>query len=762
MKAREIGMAGKECRIVFTTFNGEETSLVTDAGVTLLAAAREAGVAIDAPCGGGGTCGKCRVKLVTGEVGSVRGRHISEDDFAAGYRLACECEIVADAGIFVPESALAWQSRIRVDDTGSAAARAKTERILKEFPPDGDGAGSRVVCVKANLSAPELDDPEADRERLLSAVGADSISLYALRKLPVILRANNFSVYCLIRGSATDNICGYADDVCGYADDVCGHADDTPEETDRTRLCEKALPVDIIMEGADRIRVNEKNPSAGTIIEETNCTRVYEKAPSFGTIIDVDAKPIRPTGLAIDIGTTTVSALLADLSSGEIISAGSAGNGQIRYGADVINRLVEGARSGGPDRLRRTIADDCLIPLIKDVSAAANIDCGSVARVSIAGNTTMIHLLLGVFGNNIRMEPYVPAFFATGALSGADIGIGVNPNAEVTISPSVGSYVGGDITAGTLASGIYKGEENALFIDLGTNGEIVLAGDGFLMSCACSAGPAFEGGDMNCGMRATDGAVEAVVIDETNMEPTLTVIGDTAPAGICGSGFIDFISELFRCGIIDARGKFIRSGERVKEDDWGSGYYVVAPPGETAGREIIITEPDIDNFIRAKGSVFSAIRTMLELTGMTADDLEHVYIAGGIGSAIDIGSAISIGMLPALPADKYEYIGNTSLAGAYATLLSREARAKLAGIQRSMTYIELSAHPGYMDEFIAACFLPHTDASLFAMTAVTGVTDTTVATVATGAIKTTDTIGGGETAEATGIETAAGKPEGAA
>ncbi|MDR1043203.1 MAG: ASKHA domain-containing protein [Clostridiales Family XIII bacterium] len=702
-------MAEKECLVVFKTFDGAVTSVATHVGVTLLAAAREAGVAIDAPCGGGGTCGKCRVRLLAGEVGSERGRHISEDDFAAGYRLACECEVLSDAEIFVPESALAWQSRIRVDEADGAAARVKTKHILKEFPPDGDGAGSRVVCVKTDLSAPELDDPEADRERLLRAAGADDVSLHALRKLPVILRENNFSVYCLIRDSATDSICGHA---------------------------------------------------AGTIIEETICTRVYEKAPSFGTIIDVDAKPIRPLGIAIDIGTTTVSILLTDLSSGEILSAGSAGNGQIRYGADVINRLVEGARPGGSERLRRAITDDCLVPLIRDVSAAADIDPGNIARVSIAGNTTMIHLLLGVFGNNIRMEPYVPAFFAPGALRGADLGIGVNPDAVVTVSPSVGSYVGGDITAGVLASGIYKGKGNALFIDLGTNGEIVLAGDGFLMSCACSAGPAFEGGDMNCGMRATDGAVEAVVIDEASMTPELSVIGDAAPAGICGSGFIDFISELFRCGIIDARGKFIRSGERVREDDWGSGYYVVATSRETAGREIVITEPDIDNFIRAKGSVFSAIRTMLELTGMVAGDLTHVYIAGGIGSAIDIGSAISIGMLPALPVDKYEYIGNTSLAGAYATLLSGQARATLAEIHGSMTYIELSAHPGYMDEFIAACFLPHTDASLFATADADGAGNANSVTDATGADGATDTT---HATGADGVRDAAGaacKPKG--
>jgi uncharacterized 2Fe-2S/4Fe-4S cluster protein (DUF4445 family) len=227
------------------------------------------------------------------------------------------------------------------------------------------------------------------------------------------------------------------------------------------------------------------------------------------------------------------------------------------------------------------------------------------------------------------------------------------------------------------------------------------------MSCACSAGPAFEGGDMSCGMRATDGAIEAVTLDAETMEPALTVIGGIEPVGICGSGLIDLIGELFRCRVIDARGKFIREGERVRADEWDGRYFVVS-------KGVVITETDIDNFIRAKGSVFSALRTMLGLTGMEPADIDNFYIAGGIGSAINIASAVRIGMLPALPGERYAYIGNTSLAGAYCALLSADARSGLAEIAGSMTYIELSAHPGYMDEFIAACFLPHTDAALFA------------------------------------------------
>jgi uncharacterized 2Fe-2S/4Fe-4S cluster protein (DUF4445 family) len=253
---------------------------------------------------------------------------------------------------------------------------------------------------------------------------------------------------------------------------------------------------------------------------------------------------------------------------------------------------------------------------------------------------------------------------------------------------------------------IFKKETFSLFIDLGTNGELVFGNGEFLMTCACSAGPAFEGGDISCGMRATDGAVEACSIDEETMEPTLTVIGNGEPQGLCGSGLIDMIGELFRCGIIDARGKLVREGKRISRDEYGVGIYTIA-------QDLTITEADIDNFIRAKGAIFSAIRTMLTMLDFTMETIENVYIAGGIGSGINVERAIRIGMLPNLPPECYHYIGNTSLYGAYAMTVSRGAAGKVAEIAHGMTYLELSAHPSYMDEFIAACFLPHTNGSLF-------------------------------------------------
>ena len=310
----------------------------------------------------------------------------------------------------------------------------------------------------------------------------------------------------------------------------------------------------------------------------------------------------------------------------------------------------------------------------------------------------------------------MPSFFHWNGLLAGDLKLPANPLAPVLIAPNIGSYVGGDITVGTLASCMWDRDEMSLFIDLGTNGELVFGNRDFLMSCACSAGPAFEGGDISCGMRATDGAVEAVTIDKETMEPKLSIIGDEGQkcVGICGSGIIDLISELFRCGIINAKGLFVREGSRVRRDHHGMGRFVIADESESeTGREVSLNEVDIDNFIRAKGAIFSAIETLLNSVDMTMDMIDAVYVAGGIGSGINMKNAVNIGMFPDVDLQKFHYIGNSSLSGSYAMVLSDEAIQKTAEVASNMTYLELSTHPGYMDSFVAACFLPHTNAQLF-------------------------------------------------
>ena len=425
---------------------------------------------------------------------------------------------------------------------------------------------------------------------------------------------------------------------------------------------------------------------------------------------------VRLCGLAVDIGTTSVAALLIDMTTGRILSKASAGNGQIRYGADVINRIIEQTKPGGTKKLQDAIIVETLNPLITQMCRSAGVRSRCIYRMSVASNTTMNHLLCGVYSDPVRMEPYIPTFFETNTLHAQDLGIHIYPRANIIMAPNIGSYVGGDITAGTFVSGIWRRSAMSLFIDLGTNGELVFGNEEFMMSCACSAGPAFEGGDISCGMRATDGAIEAVVIDKETMEPSCRIVGEkgTKPVGVCGSGIIDLISELFRCGIIDPKGKFVREGKRIRHDQYGMGSYVIFYREETSLiRDIEINEVDIDNFMRAKGAIFSAICVMLNSLGFTADVIDDIYVAGGIGSGINMQNAVYIGMFPDISTDKFHYIGNSSLCGAYAMLLSAQAEKKIQDIAHNMTYLELSNEPTYMDEFVASCFLPHTDAGLF-------------------------------------------------
>ena len=644
----------EQYKVLFRVEGGEDVSIFAFFGESLLDAAKRANLALDAPCAGNGTCGKCRVKLLAGTVKSEPDRHISPQEFAEGHRLACTSIVASDIAVQVSGMALAYQDRIKVSGRGVVRERNIFRSLQKELHAMGLEKDSGLELVTVNLESPENGDGTADRERLLRKIAEQTglaqkdigFSLYALRRLPVILREADFSLVCVVRREA----------------------------------------------------------GANTGLTVMNVFAVDDESP-----------PVI-AGMAIDIGTTTVSALMVDLLSGEILTMGSAGNGQIRYGADVISRIIESARPGGLERLRSAVTEECVAPLIRDMSNTAWIRPENIYRVAVAGNTTMTHLFMGINPEYLRLEPYVPAFFESGPLKSADLNLGVHPDADVLIAPAIGSYVGGDITAGVFASMIFKKETLSLFVDLGTNGELVLGNAEFMMSCACSAGPAFEGGDISCGMRATDGAIEACHVNKDTLEPAIMIVGavDQKPVGICGSGLIDLIGELFRCGIINAKGKFIKEGRRIRRDEWGIASYVAAFAKDTAnGRDVVLSEPDIDNFIRAKGAIFSAIRTMLAVLDFDVSAIEDVYVAGGIGGGINMRQAIRIGMLPNLPVKKYHYIGNSSMHGAFAMLTARRAGEMVTEIGRGITYLELSSHPGYMDEFVAACFLPHTNGALF-------------------------------------------------
>ena len=633
-------------KITFQIENSTPVIIEGNPGDNLLELARRANVAIDAPCSGNGSCGKCRVKLIEGELETIPSRHISEEEYSQGWRLSCNCKVVGDVTVLVPDIASAYQSRMKTADLSSPKEIAIFTACQEDLKDAGIEFTNDCRAVVLTLAEPTLDDTMPDNERLTWAIqaelGVEKVKLpyYVMAKLAHTLRTYNY------------NVCvkGRLEGECFVCMDICA-----PEDT-------------------------------------------------------------RLVGCAIDIGTTTVTMVLCDLETGEILAKGSSGNGQIRYGADVINRIIESTRAGGRKKLQDAILKETLVPIIANLCKSAKIDCPAILRLTIGANTTMNHLLLGVDADPVRMEPYIPSFFGWEDLTAGDLKLPANPLAKIAIAPNIGSYVGGDITAGTLAASFWDKEEMSLFIDLGTNGELVFGNSDFLMSCACSAGPAFEGGDISCGMRATDGAVEACLIDADTMEPTLTVVGEAGqkPVGICGSGIIDIIAELFRCKIINAKGLFVREGRRVKRDQYGMGRYVLAEADESeTGREISINEVDIDNFIRAKGAIYSAIDTMLSSVDMPVEAIETVYVAGGIGSGINMKNAVAIGMFPDVELEKYKYIGNSSLTGAYAMTVSSQAQEKCAELAANMTYLELSTYPGYMDSFVAACFLPHTDAWRF-------------------------------------------------
>ena len=634
-------------KVTFKFESGEGVEAFAASGENLLEVARKTIVAIDAPCSGNAACGKCRVKLLSGALDSQKTRHISDEEYASGWRLACVSKVIEDVEIMVPDIASAYKSRMKAADLSSPQEIKIFEDAKRDLQEAGLELKNSLSLIPVEMTAPTLDDTMPDVERLERAVAAATgikrvrIPYSVLKELPDKLRQYEFQVQCVVRCTSRDV----------FVYDIYGK-------------------------------------------EET----------------------VRAGGLVVDIGTTTVSALIIDMLNGDILAKATTGNGQIRYGADVINRIIESRKPGGQKKLQDAVIKETINPLIHTMCRTSGLKTSQIYRMSVGANTTMNHLFTGINAEPLRTEPYIPAFFKTNAVFANDLGIDINPDAHIIIAPNVGSYVGGDITAGTLTSMIWNKPELSVFIDLGTNGEIVFGNQDFLMSCACSAGPAFEGGDISCGMRATDGAIEACTIDPVTMEPTFHVIGEEGqkPVGLCGSGIIDVISELFRCNMISPKGKFIREGKRIRHDNYGMGSYVLAFQ-EDAGsvKDVEINEVDIDNFIRAKGAIFSGIQTLISSLDFDVSMVDNVYVAGGIGSGINMKNAVGIGMLPDIPLEKFHYIGNSSLSGSYAMLLSAEAERKVYELARSITYVELSTTPGYMDEFVAACFIPHTNTALF-------------------------------------------------
>ncbi len=632
-----------EHKIKFLPHNRD---IAVQEGASLIRAAMEAGVHINASCGGEGVCGKCRVIVESGEVAGGFSQQLSPADRAKGVRLACRSTITQDVVVRVPV-----ESTIDASVLGQGYVPRHTARIrqmdlndLKEqglfLPP--------VEKIYIELPEPDNQDHLPDVTRLVSHLKLHhdehrlTVSLPVIRKLPDVLRKDGFRVTATLARPVMES---------GKTEIINVQSGDTTE---------------------------------------------------------------RNFAIAMDIGTTTVYGQLIDLKSGQVLSEHGEFNGQISYGEDVISRIVFAEKEGGLERLHKVVAKT-INTIIGKIIRRAKVDPDDIAAITLAGNTTMTQLLLQVNPRYIRRSPYVPASTLYPPIRAVDIGLDLRDHVTALVYPAVSSYVGGDIVAGVMGSGMYLDDRLTLFMDIGTNAEIVVGNRDWLACAACSAGPAFEGGGIKFGMRAAKGAIEDFSLDPATWEPMLMTIGNLRPKGICGSGLIIMTAVMFELGLINNLGKFNRdlATKRIREDN-GVWEYVLAWAAETQiDRDIALTEIDIENLIRAKGAIFSGCMTLLTEVGMGMQDIDRIILAGGFGSYVDLEKAITIGLLPEIDAEKVTFIGNSSLLGAKMSSLTNRIRKDVVEVTRSMTNFELSETPSYMDNYVAALFLPHTDLAQF-------------------------------------------------
>ncbi len=628
------------------TFLPHNISIDVPAGTSIIQAALDAGVHINASCGGEGVCGKCRVRIEAGSVEGGVSEKLSAEEVRGGYRLACRSMVTGDAAVRIPV-----ESTIDAGVLNRPASPRRTARV-REFNFDElKEHGLFLAPVEKKyleIPPPSLQDNLPDLTRLIGFLTLQhgehrlEADLRVIRKIPEVLRQDNFRVTATL-----------------------------------------VRPV-----------------------REDGKTRIINLQPG-----DTSERSV---AIAMDIGTTTVYGQVIDLITGAVRAEHAEFNGQISYGEDVITRIVYAEKPGGLERIQEVVVGT-INKILRKIIRRSEVDPEDISTITLAGNTTMTQLLLKIDPRCIRRAPYVPAASIFPPIKARDLGMELGDHVTALVYPCVSSYVGGDIVAGVMGSGIYRSEELTLFLDVGTNAEIVIGNKDWLACAACSAGPAFEGGGLKFGMRAAKGAIEDFSLDPGTLEPMILTIGKVRPKGICGSGLINMVAVMFEMGVIDSLGKFDPTLEtpRIRKTEGGR-EFVVAWKAETQiDRDITISEIDIENLIRAKGAIYSGCMTLLAEVGLDVGDIQRIILAGGFGSFVDLAKAMTIGLLPEVDPDRVIYLGNGSLLGAKMSSLTNRIRRDVAAVVRKMTNFELSDTASYMDNYIAALFLPHTDINRF-------------------------------------------------
>lgn len=633
------------------TFYPDNKTVEVNSAVTILSAAITAGLNLNSSCGGDGVCGRCRVILKKGQVLSLPTGRLSAEDRKKGCYLACLCVAQSDLEIEIP-----------------AQSRLDSDTITKD--------DAYMLRLKGIFTEPE------DTDRGESILG-ENIFVHS----PLASK--------LYLGLPRPNL------------------DDKISDLERIyRQIRSLQDISVLQTGLANIR------RLGELLRHSDWKVTVTLGKRNGTTEIVMIEPgdtsKRNFGFAFDIGTTTICGQLIDLNQKKVLGTKAAYNKQSSYGSDIISRIIFAQEADGLEKLHHAVIDEMNI-MVQELIRENNVDLNDVTCCLCAGNTTMIHLLLRVDPTYIRREPYAPTANFVPVVRAYEAGIKINPRGLLACVPGIASYVGGDITAGVLACGMYKTDKLSLLIDIGTNGEIVLGSKDWMVAAAASAGPAFEGSGVTSGMRAAKGAIQKVTIDPQSFELKYSTIMDAAAVGICGSGYIDAIAQLLRLGIIDRSGKFNPdfSHERIKLGEYGREFVIAFSSQAASSIDLVINEMDIENLKRAKAAIYAASSMLVRHMGLSLNDLERVYIGGGFGTYVDMSNAISIGLLPDLPRERFVFVGNSSLVGAREILLSHEAIIEAEEIARKITYFELSVEPNYMDEYMSALFFPHTDLSKF-------------------------------------------------
>lgn len=413
---------------------------------------------------------------------------------------------------------------------------------------------------------------------------------------------------------------------------------------------------------------------------------------------------------AIDVGTSTIVAHLLNATELSTVDAEACFNSQSIYGREVTARIISSEKRGY-EHLQEALVGD-INRLVLTLAQRNNVSLRNINAVICSGNTVMMHLLLGLPANNIRRNPFIAASLQPPPFRAAEVGIQINPRGLLFSVPGISAWVGGDLTAGILATGMQEYDGIAMLMDIGTNGEIILGNKDWLMACSASTGPALEGASVECGMMAEQGAIERIYIEDGRIR--WKVIGNVAPAGFCGSGIIDLIAVMLDLKIINRAGRFIEGCSPALTFENGLGKFVIVEKEDTLrGKPVFIEQDDIDNVMTAKAAIFAAAKTLLDRLQLKFTDVDKLFIAGGFGSYINLENAVKIGLLPEMPLSKVQFVGNTSIWGATIAAFSEEAYMLLRDIRKKTTYYDLLGSHDYVDQFTQAMFLPHTNIELF-------------------------------------------------